>query len=801
MSLPSSEVRLHALDYLQIIRNRFPVILLVFFLVFISAVTITHLMPRKFLGRAAVEIVQNDDDLRLFRNSTNPDFMVLNFVQTQFETIKTNETLYRVVDKFDLVNRWGAATRQEAANMLRKNLETSSRRNTNLIDVSVYSTSPEEAAELANAVAQSYADGRLEEEQKRINKALTALESELAKQRERVSVSRSAMLKLMRDGNIIDLARSGNNQETITLTPGVLATSEQQIYDLKQKQAQLTTQLERLNQVGGEDLIKMAVSLDVADASIAQVYPQYLDQSIALERMRNLGLGAKHPKVLALSKEIDKMREYLATGADTIRETLATQLQIATDSLARIEQMHGDKREESMDEREDYVAYEKAKEEYHHQNLLLQNMEANFHQTKIDSNMTSTPIRIHEYAEPDPRPAKPMVLLNLILGGIIGLGMGLTLAFFLEYLDTSVKSIEQVEELLDTNVLAVVPKDVGLLVNGTANLADAEAYRILRTNLEFNRKNPNANVITGVSGSPGEGKSTTITNLAYVCAEGGYTTLLIDADMRRPSLHRNFEVSNNPGLSNFLASSDFRIEDVVLRTSNQNLWFLPSGGLPTDPAGLLNTQRMIDMISEMKRRFDFVFIDAPPILGVSDASVISREADLTMVVVQHRKLPQKTLLRVKQAIENAGGNMIGVVMNNVDVRSDSQYSYYTSYYSYYATPNGPTVPNPKPAQTQPIQTEPRQQPRTRPVQEQPQQQQPVASERSHHHPATETPQPAQSNPNVAANGFDARIMAAAAAGSHPQISPLDAVAQQPSVQPQPATPVASNAPAPHTDVY
>ena len=368
------------------------------------------------------------------------------------------------------------------------------------------------------------------------------------------------------------------------------------------------------------------------------------------------------------------MREYLASEVETIRETLATQLKISEDSLARIEGVHSDKRDQSIEEREDYVSYNMAKNELSEQRNLLKSMEAGLNQKNVELTMTSTPIRIHDTAEPNPNPARPIVLLNLILGGIVGLGMGLGLAFFLEYLDTSVKSIEQVETLLHTKVLAVIPQDVGLVMTSPNGHMDAEAYRILRTNLEFGRPFPGANVITGVSGSPGEGKSTTITNLAYVTAQGGYTTLLIDADMRRPSLQRNLNAPNSPGLSNFLVG-ETPIENAVLRTEHENLWFLPSGGLPTDPAGLLNTKKMSDMIAEMKRRFDFIFIDAPPILGVSDASVIARETDMTMIIIQHRKLAEKTLLRVKQGIESAVGTIAGVVMNNLDVRSDSQYPF------------------------------------------------------------------------------------------------------------------------------
>jgi capsular exopolysaccharide synthesis family protein len=119
----------------------------------------------------------------------------------------------------------------------------------------------------------------------------------------------------------------------------------------------------------------------------------------------------------------------------------------------------------------------------------------------------------------------------------------------------------------------------------------------------------------------------------------------------------------------------------------ENLYFMPSGILPADAAGILNSRRMSELITDVKARFDLVLIDSPPILGVSDASVLASEVDLTVVVIQHRKLPRNMLLRVKQAIENVGGNLLGVVLNNVDVRSDAQYQYYTSYYTYYS-PSG-----------------------------------------------------------------------------------------------------------------
>ena len=168
-----------------------------------------------------------------------------------------------------------------------------------------------------------------------------------------------------------------------------------------------------------------------------------------------------------------------------------------------------------------------------------------------------------------------------------------------------------------------------------------------------------------------------------VCAQGGYATLIIDADLRRPRLHQYFEISNSIGLSNYL-TADLQLEDVILQTPTENLYFMPSGVVQADPAGVLNSSRMSELIASVKQRFDLVLIDSPPILGVSDASVISSEADQTMIVVQHRKLPRALLMRVKQSVENVGGSILGVVLNNVDIRSDSQYQYYTSYYTYYS---------------------------------------------------------------------------------------------------------------------
>ena len=397
-----------------------------------------------------------------------------------------------------------------------------------------------------------------------------------------------------------------------------------------------------------------------------------------------------HPKVVALKGRIDGLQEILTDEVDITKRALATRMKMAEDILAAAEKTKDATEEEALKDKEASVAYTSARDKYELHKKLLTALNEKIAAKFVDAEMFDDPIAVHERAEVNLQPAKPNVNLQLGIGAVLGLVFGIGLAFFLEYLDTSVKTLEDVERYLQIPVLAVVPKDVGILHRQNGASPDAEAYRILRTNIEFNRKSADANSITLVSGGAGEGKSTTLVNLAYICAQGGYNTLMIDGDLRRPKLHTFFDINNSVGLTNYL-TTDLALEEVILQTPVDNLFFMPSGILPADAAGILNSRRMSELISDVKSRFDLVLIDSPPILGVSDASVLASEVDLTMVVIQHRKLPRTMLVRVKEAVENVGGNLLGVVLNNVDVRSDSQYQYYTSYYTYYAPGNNAPV--------------------------------------------------------------------------------------------------------------
>jgi capsular exopolysaccharide synthesis family protein len=279
------------------------------------------------------------------------------------------------------------------------------------------------------------------------------------------------------------------------------------------------------------------------------------------------------------------------------------------------------------------------------------------------------------------KPIWPKSSIIIPMGVAIGLMVGLGLAFFIEYLDTSVKTIDDVERFLQAPVLGVIPQHVGMILDEGTESPHAEAYRVLRTNLLFSRKNEGWSTLSVLSGGAGEGKSTTLFNLATVFAQNGQRVLVVDSDLRRPTLHKSLHLSNTVGLTDILLKQR-PVEEMILKTKLPMLDYLPSGKLPSSSINVLGSPQMKEAIQELKRRYEFVFFDSPPLLGVSDASILASEMDMVLQVVQYRRYPQVMTLRAKQMILKVGGNLIGIVLNNINMSQDENYYYYSGYYEY-----------------------------------------------------------------------------------------------------------------------
>lgn len=687
-SASQRETGLHVADYWQVVKNRYGVILLTFILVFVTAAVITYVYPKSYESTAVLQVVPRGTAIDplgpSMSTSSGARMMTAQFLATEFEVIKAQKTLLKAIDALDPQARWGM-TREQALIELRRCVDTQNIRGTDHITIRVRHRDRVDARDIAKEVAQAYLARRKELENERAEEGLKALDQALREQADKVEDKRKVLNVLARQRQLIPRTNDsiyGPGQDASTKA-AVAGAARQNEFRLEQDIEKMESQMRVLESLNNDQLIEYTASLDVPDNLVSTLYPQYLAEKRQLQSLTASGLGPNHPVVQTRTQVVDQMRKDLDEGVVALRNVLRSNLETHKTTLARLRAASDRTREEAISEAIDANDYVEARKEVEKAEDMLTQMSIKLEAERISRKMEASPIIMHEEPVIANQAVVPNVELNLILGAVAGVVFGLSIAFLLEYFDTSVKTLEDVEKYLQVPVLAVIPQDVGILHKQNGMSPDAEAYRILRTNIEFNRKNPDDNSITVVSGGAGEGKSTTMVNLAYICAQGGYTTLMIDGDLRRPRLHTFFDISNSVGLSNYL-TSDLALEEVILQTGVENLYFMPSGMLPSDAAGILNSRRMSELLADVKQRFDLVLVDSPPILGVSDASVLASEVDLTIIVVQHRKLPRNMLVRVKQAVESVGGHVVGVVLNNVDISSDNQYQYYTSYYTYYA---------------------------------------------------------------------------------------------------------------------
>jgi capsular exopolysaccharide synthesis family protein len=694
----SNELQLHFLDYWRVIRIRLPLIVLVFLLVVITTGVVTYFLPKQYESSVTMQINQNDTYLKLFDDRGGGGGFDPRFITTQFEIIQRKEILYPVIEALGLEQKWkklyGIVGKEQTVFRLRKMIDVREIRNTELIQISVLDQDKNEASEIANRIAEEYQRRRIGEQQGTVNRSLIQLKDEVAKQSRRVDELRAEAQRIRIENEIQDL-NPDSVVDPMQAANEVLLSVEQQVSTERLRLSSLRAKYEQISKLTDDQIMRSISTLDVQDPTIIQMLPQYQEVASEEARLLNSGLGSNHPTVKSMRAKKEVMSKQLASQIASLRASMEANIRIGEESIKELEQRLRESQSKQQTSKTRASGYYEAKNNYIQAKRILEAAEMRLSTETMQRTMPQDPAVIWERAEPADFPSRPRVLLNMILGVVVGVGFGVGLAFFIEYLDTSVKTLEEVESLLKVPVLAVIPKNISLLINGKDDNPDSEAYRIMRTNIEFNRKSPSASSITIVSGGPGEGKSTTLNNLAYTFAKGGYTTLVVDADLRRPSQHRLFGVDNKVGLSDYIIKN-YELEDVVKQTKLDNLYFLPSGLLPSDAVGILNSQRMLDMIQDAKSRFDIVFFDSPPILGVSDASVLSSEVDLTIIVVQHRRFPKSMLQRVKLAVDNVGGKTLGVVLNNVDVRHDQSYEYYTSYYNYYHKP----VTNPQKKQTE-----------------------------------------------------------------------------------------------------
>ena len=311
-------------------------------------------------------------------------------------------------------------------------------------------------------------------------------------------------------------------------------------------------------------------------------------------------------------------------------------------------------------------------------------------------------VRIMDYAKTPHSPIKPRKKLNAMLGLLMGFMLGGGLAFLLAYLDTSVRTIEDVEKYFSWPVLGIIPRfdhadeepsgktspsEIEPVVSKYPKSVSAEAYRTLRTNIQLSNLDHPPRFLVITSAGPLEGKSTTTLNLAVALAQRESKILLVDGDLRKSTIHKVLHLDNSTGLADSILNHGSLEAAIKRLDSVANLSVLTSGSAPSNPSELLGSSRMRSLVEQVKKEYDYVVFDTPPLMSVSDGAVLASQADGILIVISPGKLRREIARHTKELLDRIGTPVLGCVLNGVEP-SHSNYYYYYHYYHSYADSEG-----------------------------------------------------------------------------------------------------------------
>ncbi|MDE3098421.1 MAG: polysaccharide biosynthesis tyrosine autokinase [Verrucomicrobiota bacterium] len=690
---PPQEQALHFLDYWRIVRIRKTVIISVFFLVAITATVVTFILPPYYSSTAQVEVNQASGVISSMSGTPATAETAYDpyLIETQLKLINGQDVLDRVISKLDLNDRWGGKynsggapfTTDQTMGILQGRINLNPELNTKLINIMVMDPDKNEAAELANAIADAYQAYRLNQQNTNTSQGIEALQRQAEGEQAAIQVARSNVDYLRKALKIADTDPSSvaptptlNNLQLQTLANQRV--EDEKNYMSEEKVLEELQALQSTNPALLADVLPTMENDTTLDTLLDKLHQteQSLAQQSAYYTTNLPDIQSLEKLKVELNREIDNRVKGLMLGLNS----KVTSLKAEVDGIDQEVESAKQKDEEEV---ERGAPYWEAKQDLENKISFQTLMAAKISQEETDLAIPKTTmVTITERAQPGDKPVRPRKTLNIVLGSVFGLLIGIGLAFFIEYLDTSVKTIDELERTLQVPVLGVIPQDAGVLANESLESHHAEAYRVLRTNILFSRKDEKLNTMVVVSAGAGEGKSTTVTNLATTFAQAGQRVLLVDSDLRRPTLHKVLGANNSRGLTNYLLKQN-TLDEVIQRTSVPTLDLLPSGRLPSSSMNLLGSTPMKNLISELKQRYEYIFFDSPPIVGVSDAAILASEVDMAIQVIQYRRYPQAMNVRAKQMVEKVGGNLVGIVLNNINLAQDESYYYYSGYYHNY----------------------------------------------------------------------------------------------------------------------
>ena len=579
--------------------------------------------------------------------------------------------------------------RHDLIETFRGNLEVSRVGHTSIMQIRVTSLNPALAALTANTLIDRYIEHSFRDNYAATAKISSFLDAQLNGLRSNLEKSQDKIVSLQRELGVYGM------DQTHSVTIASLEELNKQYadaqVDLMVKESRLRA-LKETPSALADSLAAQTPSLQASMQSLVQLKSQYASMAQTY--------GPAYPQLKALRAQIDQV-EHELTAAEKV-ETV--RLQKEYDAAKMNEQMVraalDAKQTAAFSKGEQAMEYQLASRGYETNRLLYDGLQQRLMEAGIMAGLHSTSIHIVDNADVPIWPSHPRTRMNKIAGLGIGLILGLSLALLIEAMDTNLKTMTDIEQSLQLPLLAAIPavdnedllpsrfKESAVARGATSWSRIAEALRGMRTSILLSSPGAPPKVLMITSTRPAEGKSSVSTLSAITFALNGSKVLLIDADLRRPAVHLRFRIGKGVGLSSVLSGKATLDEAIIEWKDMPNFHIMTSGPVPPLPSELLGSKQMENLLAELKTRYDFIVIDTPPVLAVTDSAMLGRLVDAAILIIRYGGVKKHVVQRCIDLLDRSGTHLLGVAVNAVDYKAPEYSDYYgRKYYEYYGERN------------------------------------------------------------------------------------------------------------------
>lgn len=705
-------------DYLAIISKRRWVFLTFFAVVTVSATVWVWREPRIYRATTTLEMslltpkFTNIQDIG--EGSSSMYWQTKEFNETQFQIIRSRAVSQRVVDKLGLTTDLAflGLDRIKDPQLQHKTMLASDPveqvqgmilvepvKDSRVVRLSIEDTDPARAMRLTNAMADAYIDANLDRKLDATRAASVWLADQLDGLRGKLESSEVTLHEYKQDHDI--LTASIEDRQSI-VSQRLVAFSDA-LTRVSVKRAEAEARRHGLDEAKRRAAAGDRAALEEIPAvAHSPVVNGLRSQLLALDGERvalRLRYLDKHPKLAEVEEKIAKLEAELRRSVENIVHIEEHEYQEVVDTEHQLQGLIAGAKRESFELNRREIDFNHLKREQDNNQRLYDIVLQRLKEAELLGHQATNNVSVLDRARLPGTPVKPNRKAVVMLAVILGLLGGIALSLFFEYLDNTMKTQDDIEKFLGLSFLGIVPsireqgqeqlsvaekgRNRDLLSHRRPKSSAAECIRSVRTNLLFMTTDTPLKRLLVTSSSPQEGKTTVATNIAITMAQSGSRTLLVDTDMRRPRIHRAFGLVNDVGMSN-LIMGQMRTEEAIKETVIPNLFVLPCGPVPPNPAELLHTQRFHQLLTELDGKFDRVIFDSPPVAAVTDALILSDEVDGVVLVVKAGRTAREVALRTKQALDDVNARVFGVVMNDVDLEKRGYgYYYYYQRYGYY----------------------------------------------------------------------------------------------------------------------